>query len=95
MLKFETLNELTPNKEILNIIKDFSYSVKNDKIKHLMGTNLKFIEPIEYHITSPTILTIFEYKVNEISNKPFYIQEYKEKYSLREIKEILKNSKKM
>ena len=30
-----------------------------------------------------------EYKVNEISNKPFYIKELNQKYNLNEIKEIL------
>jgi hypothetical protein len=51
---------------------------------------LQFIEPTEYLITSPTTLTILEYKVNEINNKPFYIKEHNEKYSLTEIKNILK-----
>ena len=36
-----------------------------------------------------TTLTILEYKVNEISNKPFYIKEHNEKYNLKEIKQIL------
>ena len=30
----------------------------------------------EYLITYPTTLTILEYKVNEISNKPFFIKEH-------------------
>ena len=32
---------------------------------------------------------MIEYKVNEISNKPFYINEHNEKYNLKEIKQIL------
>ena len=51
--------------------------------------NLKFIKPTEYVIKSPTTLTIYEYKANEISNKPFYIKELNQKYNLNEIKEIL------
>ena len=89
MLEFEILQELELNAEILEIIKDYKYIVKNGKIKHLEATNLQFIEPTEYLITHPSTLTIFEYKVNEISNKNFYIKEHKRKYNLKEIKQIL------
>ena len=95
MLNFEIIKELQPNQDILSALEDFSYTVKNGKIKHLQITNLKFIEPTEYRITYPKALTILEYKVNEISNKPFYIKEHNEKYSLREIIEILKKCKKI
>ncbi len=78
-----------PNDEILEIIKTYEYTVKNGKIKHLKATNLQFINPTEYSITYPTTLTIYEYKVNEIANKNFYIKEYKQKYNLKEIKQIL------
>ncbi|MCI8347371.1 MAG: hypothetical protein HFJ12_05460 [Bacilli bacterium] len=93
MLEFKTLEELKPNNEILEIIKNYSYKVKKGKTKHLLHTNLKFIEPTEYLITYPTTLTILEYKVNEISNKPFYIKEHNQKYSLTEIIQILKKFK--
>ena len=89
MLEFKVIQELKPNTEILEIIKSYTYITKNGKIKHLLKTNLQFIEPIQYLITYPTNLTILEYKVNEISNKPFYIKEYNEKYNLKEIKQIL------
>ena len=89
MLEFEILQELEPNAEILEIIKDYKYTVKNGRIKHLKATNLQFIEPTEYVITHPSTLTIFEYKVNEIANKNFYIKEYNQKYNLKEIKQIL------
>ena len=89
MLEFNTIEELKPHPEILELIKDFNYKTKKGKIKHLLKTNLQFIEPTEYIITSPTTFTILEYKVNEISNKPFYIKEHNEKYSLKEIKQIL------
>lgn len=89
MLEFEILQELEPNAEIVEIIKDYEYIVKNGKIKHLKATNLQFIEPTEYLITYPTTLTIFEYKVNEIANKNFYIKEHNQKYNLKEIKQIL------
>lgn len=89
MLDFKTIEILEPNTEILEIIKSYSYKTKKGKIKHLLKTNLQFIEPTEYIITRPTMLTILEYKVNEISNKTFYIKEHNEKYSLKEIKQIL------
>ena len=89
MLEFKVIQELKPNTEILEIIKSYTYITKNGKVKHLLKTNLQFVEPTEYLITCPTTLTILEYKVNEISNKPFYIKEHNEKYNLKEIKQIL------
>ena len=38
----------------------------NGMIKHLIATNLQFIEPTEYLITYLTTLTILEYKANEM-----------------------------
>ena len=89
MLEFKIIQELKPNIEILEIIKGYTYITKNGKVKHLSNTNLQFIEPTQYIITYPTTLTILQYKVNEISNKPFYIKEHNEKYNLKEIKQIL------
>ena len=83
------IQELKPNEELLEIIKNYNYTIKNGKIKHLMATNLQFIEPTEYLITYPITLTILEYRVNEISSKPFYIKEYQQKYNLKELKQIL------
>lgn len=90
MLEFETIETLKANAEILEIIKDYTYKIKKGTIKHLLHTNLQVIAPTEYIITYPIILTILEYKVNEISNKHFYIQEHNKKYSLKEIIQILK-----
>ena len=89
MFEFEILQELEPNAEILEIIKEYEYIVKNGRIKHLKATNLQFIQPTEYLITYPSTLTILEYKVNEIANKNFYIKEHNKKYNLKEIKQIL------
>lgn len=91
MLEFKIIEELKPNPKLLELIKDFTYKTKKGKVKVLLNTNLQFIEPNEYLITYPIILTILEYKVNEISNKPFYIKEYKEKYNLKEIETFLRN----
>ena len=93
MLEFITTNEINPDTELLELIKDFTYINNKGKIKHLLKSNLQFIEPTEYLITYPTTLTILEYKVNEISNKPFYIKEHNEKYTLKEIKQILSKLK--
>ena len=91
MLKYEVIQELKPNKEIIEIMKSCKYEIKHGKVKNLLNTNLQFIEPTEYLITYPKTLTILEYKVNEISNKPFYIKENKEKYNLKEIETFLRN----
>ncbi len=89
MLEFKEIQKLKTNNELLELIKNYTYSAKNGKVKHLLYTNLQFIQPTKYIITYPVKLTILEYKVNEISNKPFYIKEYNEKYDLKEIKQIL------
>ena len=89
MFGFEVIQELKPNNELMEIIKNYEYTVNNGKIKHLNATNLQFIEPTEYLITYPITLTIYEYKINEIANKNFYIKEHNQKYSLKEIKQIL------
>ena len=93
MIKFKTIQSLKPNTEILEVIKDYKYKIKNGKVKHLLHTNLQIIEPTEYLTTYPIALTILEYKVNEISSKPFYIKKHKQKYNLKEIKQILNNFK--
>ena len=91
MLKFKTIEEFKPNPKLLELIKGLTYKIKKGKVKVLLNTNLQFIEPTKYLITYPITLTILEYKVNEISNKPFYIKEHKEKYNLKEIETFLRN----
>ena len=93
MLEIKTMETLKPNNKILEVIKDYTYKVKKGTVKHLLHTNLQVIEPTEYLITYPNTLTILEYKVNEISNKPFYIKEHNQKYSLSELIQILKKIK--
>ena len=48
MFEFEVIQELKPNDEILKIIKDYDYIIKNGEIKHLKATHLQFIKPIKY-----------------------------------------------
>ena len=88
------IKTIKPNAEILELLKYTTYKVKNGKLKTLRNTNLVFVSPIEYIIKFPINITIYEYKVYEINNKNFYIKEYKQKYSFKEIKDILgcKNS---
>ena len=89
MLEFKVTEELKPNSEILKIIKSYKYTTTNGKIKVLLKTNLQLVVPTIYTITYPAALTVLEYKVNEISSKPFYIKEHNQKYNLKEIKQIL------
>ena len=91
MLEFKTIEEHKPNPKLLELIKGLTYKIKKGKVKVLLNTNLQFIEPTKYLITYPITLTILEYKVNEISNKPVYIKEHKEKYNLKEIETFLRN----
>ena len=90
MLEFKVIENLKPNKDLTGILKNFKYTVKLGQIKIILHTNLKVITPTEYQITYPTTLTILEYKVNEISNKPFYIKEHNQKYNIKEITQFLK-----
>ncbi len=90
MIEFRVIENLKPNKDLTNILKEFKYKVKLGQIKTILHTNLQVIIPTEYKITSPTTLTILEYKVNEISNKPFYIKEHNQKYNIKEITQFLK-----
>ena len=85
MLEFEVIENLKPNKDLTAILKKFKYKVKLGQIKTILHTNLKVIIPTEYQITYPTTITILEYKVNEISNKAFYIKENNQKYNIKEI----------
>ena len=89
MLEFKVIENLKPNKDLTNILKNFKYKVKLGQIKTILHTNLQVVIPTEHQVTYPTILTILEYKVNEIRNTPFYIKEHNEKYNLKEIKQII------
>lgn len=89
MFEFEILQELELNAEILEIIKNYDFTIEKGEIKHLKYTNLQFVKPTEYLITYPSTLTIYEYNVNEIASKNFYIKEHNQKYNLKEIKQIL------
>ena len=90
MLEFKVIENLKPNKDLTGILKESKYKVKLGKIKTIIHTNLKVITLTEYQITYPTTLIILEYKVNEISNKQFYIKEHNQKYNIKEITQLLK-----
>ncbi len=90
MLEFKAIEKLKPNKGLTDILKESKYKIKLGQIKTILHTNLQVIIPTEYKITYPTTLTILEYKVNEISNKPFYIKEHNQKYNIKEIAQFLK-----
>ena len=85
MLNFALEEHISPSKEMLVLLDKISYKVNKGTIKVLNDTNLKFIKPTTYAIKKPTKLTIYEYQVNEINNKNYYIKEHNKKYSLKEI----------
>lgn len=90
MFEFKVIENLKPNKGLTDILKNFEYTVKLGQIKTILHTNIQVVIPTEYKIIYPTTLTILEYKVNEISNKPFYIKEHNQKYNIKEITQFLK-----
>ena len=90
MFEFKVIENLKPNKDLTGILKESKYKIKLGQIKTILHTNLQVVVPTEYQITYPTTLTILEYKVNEISNKPFYIKEHTQKYNIKEITQFLK-----
>ena len=90
MFEFKVIENLKPNKDLTGILKESKYKIKLGQLKTILHTNLQVIIPTEYKITYPTTLTILEYKVNEISNKPFYIKEDNQKYNIKEITQFLK-----
>ena len=90
MLEFKVIANLKANKDLTDILKEFKYNVKLGQTKTILHTNLQVVIPTEYQITYPTTLTILEYKVNEISNKQFYIKEHNQKYNIKEITQLLK-----
>ena len=90
MLEFKVIENLKPNKGLIDILKDFKYKVILGQTKTILHTYLQVVIPTEYQVTYPTTLTILEYKVNEISNKPFYIKEHNQKYNIKEITQFLK-----
>lgn len=90
MFEFKAIENLKPNKDLSDILKNFEYTVKLGQIKTILHTNLQVVIPTEYQLTYPATLTILEYKVNEISNKPFYIKEHNQKYNFKEIEQFLK-----
>ena len=65
MFEFEVIENLNPNNDLIDILKDFKYKIKLGQIKMILHTNLKVITPTEYQITYSTTLAILEYKVNE------------------------------
>ncbi len=62
MLEFKEIQELKPNNELLELIKNYTYTTKNGKVKHLLYTNLQFIQPTEYIITYPVKILIVNQK---------------------------------
>ena len=65
MFEFEVIENLKPNNDLIDILKDFKYKIKLGQIKIILHTNLKVITPTEYQITYSTTLAILEYKVKE------------------------------
>ena len=48
MLEFKIIENLKPNKDLTNILKDFKYNVILGQIKTILHTNIQVIIPTEY-----------------------------------------------
>ena len=48
MLEFKVIENLKPNKDLTNILKNFKYKVKLGQIKTILHNNLQVIIPAEY-----------------------------------------------
>ena len=76
MLEFKVIENLKPNKDLTDILKNFKYTVKLGQIKTILHTNLQVIIPTEYKITYPTALTILEYKVNQSNYSKYELEKF-------------------
>ena len=47
MIEFKVIENLKPNKDLTNILKNFKYKVKLGQIKTILYTNLQVIIPTE------------------------------------------------
>ncbi len=59
MLEFKVIENLKPNKDLTNLLKDFKYKIKLGQIKTIIYTNLQVIIPTEYKITMENIFICF------------------------------------
>ena len=76
MLEFKIIESLNHKLEILKLLKNSTYKTKIRHIKIINLTSSKVVKPIKYITTKHINLTIYEYKLNEISNKNYYIKEH-------------------
>ena len=98
MLDFKIIEEVMPNKEVINALNNSLFRVVPGKLKQLLNTNLTYVVPTMYIVVSPVTLTILEYIsynnlklpnliIKEINNNPL------NKYGSLRL-EYLKNHKK-
>jgi len=91
MLEFKIIKEFEASEELIKTFKMYKckYRAKKGLIQYCIHTNLQVVVPTIYLITYPSEIIIHEYHLNEVSNKYFYIPNHKQKYNLKEIKDII------
>ena len=80
MLEFKVIQELKPNAEILEIIKNYTYITKNGKVKHLeqkLGGILNELTRYMYN-TDNEIIVCNSTKTKEIKNIDSAIEKLKQ-----------------
>lgn len=93
MIEFTNVKKEKANKNIKERLTNCTCKIKLGSTKTINGTNLKVIEPTIYTISKPFKLTIYEYDIKEVNDKPYYIKEHNKKYSLNEILSLLNRLK--
>ena len=58
MFEFKAIENLKPNKDLSDILKNFEYTVKLVQIKTILHTNLQVVIHTEYQLTYPDTITI-------------------------------------
>ena len=91
MLEFKVIENLKPNKDLTNILKEFKYKVKLGQIKTILHTNLQVVIPTEYQITYPTTLIILEYKVMKYQISLFILKNIIKSIILKKLHNFWKN----
>lgn len=91
MLKFEKLEECSPNQDLLNYFKGKVEVITNGSVNGILNTNLKTIMPTVYKVTiKAKSFEIYEYNGDFKNDKNFYVPAFDNTYYFNELKQIFK-----
>lgn len=91
MLELELLEIVKPNNEVVELIGTRLVELNDGSIKHIKKTNINHIMPVEYKVKiNDEMILINEYKGRFKGDRSFHIPKLNKTYTLREIKQFLK-----